>query len=92
LCIPNKSSNFVLLNQYPDLRLLIEGHTSAEGRAATNQKLSEARAKAAMDYLVKHEGIKASRLRAVGYGSSRLKNQENPNASENRRTEFIVIE
>ncbi len=81
-----------VMTQNPQLKLRIEGHTSAEGDAALNQKLSDARAHAAVDFLVKHEGIDASRLEAIGYGSSKLKNSANPNAPENRRTEFIVIE
>ncbi len=81
-----------VMNQNPQLKLRLEGHTSAEGNAEHNQKLSDARAHAAVDFLVQHEGIDASRLEAIGYGSSKLKNTANPNAPENRRTEFIVIE
>ena len=94
----SESAKFVLhdlaklLNKYPELRLRLEGHTSAEGDAAFNQKLSEARAQAAVTFLVEHEGIDASRLEAVGKGSSELKNTEDPMAPENRRTEFIVLE
>ena len=94
----SESAKFVLhdlakvLEKNPELRLRLEGHTSAEGDAAFNQKLSEARAQAAVAFLVEHEGIDASRLEAVGKGSSELKNQENPMAPENRRTEFIVLE
>ena len=58
----------------------------------TLQKLSEARAQAAVAFLVEHEGIDAARLEAVGKGSSELKNAEDPMAAENRRTEFIVLE
>lgn len=81
-----------VLQKNPELRLRLEGHTSAEGDAAFNQKLSEARAQAAVAFLVEHEGIDAARLEAVGKGSSELKNAENPMAAENRRTEFIVLE
>ena len=81
-----------LMQQNPDLRLRIEGHTSAEGDAATNQTLSEARAQAAVDFLVEHESVDAARLEAQGFGSTKLKNTENPMAPENRRTEFEVIE
>ncbi len=81
-----------VLQKNPELRLRLEGHTSAEGDAAFNQKLSEARAQAAVAFLVEHEGIDAARLEAVGKGSTELKNQENPMAPENRRTEFIVLE
>jgi len=81
-----------VMQKNPQLRLRLEGHTSAEGDAAFNQKLSEARAQAAVDFLVNHESIDASRLEAVGKGSSELKNTADPRASENRRTEFIVLE
>ena len=81
-----------VLAQNPDLKLRVEGHTSAEGDAMVNQKLSEARAQAAITFLIEHEGIDASRLEAVGFGSSKLKNTENPMHPENRRTEFIIVE
>ena len=94
----SESAKFVLhdlakiMQKNPEVRLRLEGHTSAEGDAAFNQKLSEARAQAAVDFMVEHEGIDASRLEAVGKGSSELKNTEDPMAAENRRTEFIVLE
>lgn len=80
-----------VLAQNPDLKLRVEGHTSAEGDAMVNQKLSEARAQAAITFLVDHEGIDASRLEAVGFGSSKLKDAENPMSEVNRRTEFEII-
>ena len=94
----SESATFVLhdlakvMQKNPQIRLRLEGHTSAEGDAAVNQKLSEDRAQAAVDFLVNHEGIDASRLEAVGKGSTKLKNSDDPMAPENRRTEFIVIE
>lgn len=81
-----------LMLKNPELRLRLEGHTSAEGEAAFNQKLSEDRAAAAVAFMVEHEGIDATRLEAVGLGSTQLKNEADPMAAENRRTEFIVIE
>ena len=94
----SESAKFVLhdlakvMQKNPEVRLRLEGHTSAEGDAAFNQKLSEARAQAAVDFMVEHEGIDASRLEAIGKGSSELKNADDPMAPENRRTEFIVLE
>ena len=79
-----------VMKQNPDLKLTIEGHTSSEGDAATNQKLSEQRAQAAVDFLVNKEGIDASRLKAVGMGSSKPIDENNPEA--NRRTEFVIVE
>lgn len=81
-----------MMQKHPQIKLRLVGHTSAEGDAAFNQKLSEDRAQAAVDFMISHGGIEAARLEAVGKGSSELKNVENPMAPENRRTEFIVIE
>lgn len=80
-----------VMKQNPELRLRIEGHTSAEGDAAANQTLSEARAQAAVDFLVNKEGIDASRLEAKGLGSSQLKDAEHPDSEVNRRTEFEIL-
>lgn len=65
---------------------------NAEGNADLNQKLSEARAQAAVTFLVEHGGIDANRLEAVSFGSSKPKNADNPMAPENRRTEFEIIQ
>ena len=80
-----------ILTANPELRLRIAGHTSAEGDAAANQKLSEDRAKAAVDFLVNKEGIDASRLEAVGLGSTQLKDSAAPTSDVNRRTEFEIL-
>ncbi len=81
-----------VMKDHPEIRLRLEGHTSAEGDAAFNQRLSEARAQAAVDFMINHEGIEAERLEAVGKGFSEPKNPNDPTAPENRRTEFIVVE
>ena len=94
----SESAKFVLhdlakmMQKHPEIKLQLVGHTSAEGDAAFNQKLSEDRAQAAVDFMISHGGIDASRLEAIGKGSSELKNTEKPEAPENRRTEFIVVE
>lgn len=80
-----------VLKANPDLKLRISGHTSAEGDAEVNRTLSEARAKAAVDFLVNKEGIDASRLEAAGHGSSQLKDAETPTSEVNRRTEFEIL-
>ena len=79
-----------VMKQNPELKLNIEGHTSSEGDISTNQKLSEQRAQAAVDFLVNKEGIDASRLKAVGMGSSKPLDENNLEA--NRRTEFVIVE
>lgn len=77
------------MKKHSEIKLKIVGHTSSEGDAAFNQKLSEARAQAAVDFLVSR-GVEATRLEAIGMGSSEPIDEQNPEA--NRRTEFIVID
>lgn len=91
----NDDAKFVLhdlvkiLNKQPQLRLKIVGHTSDEGDANFNQKLSESRAKAVVDFLIS-KGIASSRLEYEGKGSSE---PLDPNNREvNRRTQIIVLE
>lgn len=79
-----------LMKKNPEMSLSIEGHTSSEGDAATNQALSEQRAQAAVDFLVNKEGIEAGRLKAAGKGSTEPKDAQNPTSEVNRRTEFII--
>ena len=76
------------LNENDSLKLQIVGHTSIEGSDQLNQKLSEDRAKAAVDYLVE-KGVDSTRLEAEGKGSSEPKDPNNQEA--NRRTEFKII-
>ena len=58
------------LQQYPDVNLLVEGHTDASGDEAYNLDLSQRRAQAAADYLI-GKGVDASRLQVEGLGSSK---------------------
>jgi OOP family OmpA-OmpF porin len=76
----------------PNLKLEIGGHTDSTGSAAFNEKLSQRRAQAVMDYLVKH-GIDASRLSAHGYGSSMpaASNSTAAGRAKNRRVELKPI-
>src|SRR5205814_24904 len=75
-------------------KISIEGHASAEGDAKKNKKLSDDRAKAVMDHLVKKEGIEAARLTAKGWGSEKAiaDNTTEEGREKNRRVEFLVVE
>lgn len=81
-----------LLNDIPTLRIEIAGHTDNKSSADFNQKLSEARAKSVVDYLIA-QGINASRLRYKGYGLTRpiADNNTEQGRQLNRRTEFEVL-
>ena len=91
----NDDAKFVLhdlvkiLNKQPQLRLKIVGHTSDEGDASFNQKLSESRAKAVVDFLIS-KGIAADRLEYEGKGSTEPLDPSNREV--NRRTQIIVLE
>lgn len=65
----------------------IEGHADATGSEDVNLPLSQKRAEAVKDYLVKN-GADPGMLQAVGMGSKALKVAKDPTAAENRRVEI----
>jgi OOP family OmpA-OmpF porin len=77
----------------PTVNVEVAGHTDAVGEASTNQALSEKRAQAVVDYLVK-AGLPASRFNVVGYGSTQpvATNDTEQGKAQNRRIEFLVKE
>ncbi len=77
----------------PTTNIEVAGHTDTDGDGATNQALSEKRAQAVVDYLVK-AGLPASRFAAVGYGSTQpvAANDTDDGKARNRRIEFVVKE
>lgn len=88
LGVINKIVN--VLKENPDWAFEIIGHTDNDGDNASNQKLSENRAKAVKEAIVS-QGIKANRLSTSGKGESAPLNT-NSSAEEkanNRRVEFI---
>ena len=80
-----------IANECPGFRIEIEGHTDAEGSPEINKGLSEDRAQSVVDYLV-NAGVRADRLKAVGYGETRpvAANNTPANRAKNRRIEFSV--
>lgn len=80
-----------LLHSNNNLRIQINGHTDNVGSDASNQQLSEARAKAVYDYLC-GKGLAANRLKYKGYGETKPieTNDTDEGRTSNRRTEFIV--
>jgi OmpA-OmpF porin, OOP family len=75
----------------PTVNIEIAGHTDADGEDAFNQALSEKRAQAVSDYLVK-AGLPADRFTATGYGSTQpvATNDTDEGKAQNRRIEFTV--
>lgn len=81
-----------LLIDVPALKIEISGHTDSRAGADYNQKLSESRAKAVVDYLVK-AGISIDRLTYKGYGKDQpiATNETEEGRQLNRRTEFKIL-
>jgi OmpA-OmpF porin, OOP family len=75
----------------PTTNIEIAGHTDTDGDNTANQTLSEKRAQAVVDYLVK-AGLPAGRFTAVGYGSAQpvAANDTDEGKARNRRIEFVV--
>ena len=78
-----------VLTRDQSLRLVIEGHTDADGPAEANLALSRVRAEAVRDYFVEN-GIDPDRLEAVGLGETvAIAPNDTPDGrARNRRIEF----
>ena len=92
-----KAINF--LRKYPDARVKVEGHTDSKGTEEYNQKLSERRADAVRQYLIKEGAVKKAMISATGYGELKpvapnetRDGKDNPEGrAENRRVEILII-
>lgn len=80
-----------MLQENPVVKIQVNGHTDDIGNDADNLKLSENRAKAVCDYLIKN-GISSDRLSFKGYGELKplLPNKDEQSRQKNRRTEFEI--
>ena len=80
----------LILKSDPGLRIEIQGHTDGKGPAKYNQILSDARAKAIVEYFVS-KGISADRLLAKGFGKSvpASTNETEEGRARNRRGQFL---
>ncbi len=103
-----RSESFVELNKLRDflktngtVKIEIAGHTDTRGDATENQKLSDARAKSVLDYLVS-QGIEIKRLTSKGFGETKplisdekiaamgSESEKEKAHQENRRTEYSI--
>jgi outer membrane protein OmpA-like peptidoglycan-associated protein len=89
-----------IMKEYPNMSIELGSHTDCRSGAASNMKLSTARAKSSASYIVK-KGIDKNRITGKGYGESKLlngcicegkKKSDCPEEehAKNRRTEFII--
>ncbi|MGS2740693.1 OmpA family protein [Sinomicrobium sp. M5D2P17] len=81
-----------VLNEYPNSKFTVEGHTDSTGSAALNQKLSEQRAESVRKYLAE-KGINPSRLSSIGFGKDKpiATNATAAGRKENRRVEINLV-
>ncbi len=80
------------LVRYPDSEVLIVGHTDASGAEEYNQGLSERRAGAAREFLIRG-GVAPSRIEAMGLGEMEpvASNETEAGQQENRRVEVAIF-
>lgn len=81
-----------MLQQNPDVKLSVEGHTDNVGAAAGNQTLSEKRAQAVVAWLTAH-GVSPARLSAKGWGQAKpvADNTSDDGRAKNRRVELVKM-
>jgi len=81
-----------VMKDYPDLNVVIEGHTDSVGSNAYNQKLSQERANAVKKYMVEKNGINAGRITPKGFGEEQpiASNATKEGRAKNRRVEAAV--
>ncbi|RMH45336.1 MAG: OmpA family protein [Alphaproteobacteria bacterium] len=81
------------LRAHPDLRVVLVGHTDAEGSRAANLAISRRRAAAVADALVGEFGVPAARIAAegAGYLAPRSSNLTPEGRALNRRVEAVVL-
>ncbi|MFN4292192.1 MAG: OmpA family protein [Permianibacter sp.] len=82
------------MNDYPTTKVVIEGHTDSVGSNELNKALSERRAKAVADALVRDYGVDAGRVSSVGYGEERplADNSTAEGRAQNRRVTAEIEE
>jgi OOP family OmpA-OmpF porin len=80
------------MQQYPQTNTTVEGHTDSVGTDQYNQRLSERRAQAVREVLVKQYGVEGQRVDSVGYGETRpvADNSTEEGRQINRRVEAEV--
>lgn len=81
-----------VIREFPEARIVVEGHTDSQGNESLNQSLSRRRAIAIREYLLSNIAMSADRITAVGYGESRPVAPNNTEAgrARNRRIEITL--
>ena len=81
------------LKKYPGTKIRLDGYTDSTGTEAYNMKLSERRAMAVRDYLVKEAGVDSSKITVVGHGGADpvADNKTPEGRAKNRRVEISIL-
>ena len=81
------------VKKYPGAKIQLDGYTDSTGPDAYNMKLSERRAAAVKDYLIKEAGVDSSKITAVGHGKADpvADNKTAEGRAENRRVEVSIL-
>jgi len=79
----------IVFREYPEEKIMIEGHADDQGTDALNTELSQNRAKAAADYLIQEEKLDPRRFNVKWYGKTRpiASNKTEEGREQNRRVE-----
>jgi outer membrane protein OmpA-like peptidoglycan-associated protein len=80
-----------ILNQFPEMKVAVEGHTDAVGSDEYNLGLSKRRAQAVLEFL-SGQGVKGERLSSEGYGETRpvADNDTDEGRQKNRRVDLVI--
>ena len=80
------------MQENPQIKVEVSGHTDNLGQPAYNKQLSEKRAQAVYNYLVQ-QGIDKDRLVPIGYGQAKplADNTSEQGRQQNRRIEFRIL-
>ncbi|HHB12864.1 MAG TPA: OmpA family protein, partial [Chromatiales bacterium] len=89
--LPVLDSVAVVLKKYKDTRLRVVGHTDSTGSARYNQLLSQQRAQAVADVLIR-DGVPATRITVIGRGENDpiASNATPEGRAQNRRVEILI--
>ena len=92
--MPEERELCTIFQQWPTLQIEVGGHTDSQGSAAFNQKLSEERAQAVVDWARANcPNLNSANFSSKGYGESKpvAKNTTAKGRAQNRRVEFKVL-
>jgi choice-of-anchor C domain-containing protein len=82
-----------VIKSHPGLPIVIEGHTDSIGTVASNQVLSERRAKSVQEWLTAKGGVPADHITTKGYGRGKpaASNLTEEGRQKNRRVEIRIL-